>query len=121
VSWEGMDASNGNRMLNSSIKPATVEKYARIWDKWAAFAAFHEVNVMPPEVLALKIFVVHTAEFSGSAGVAATAAAAVSHFCTFKGFESQFGLPRFSKILRGIRTRTGRQQGQRGRLRRSTS
>jgi hypothetical protein len=107
-SWEGMDATNVNRMLDSSVKPATAEKYARIWDKWAAFAAFHEVDVMPPEVRRLEIFVVNTSESSGSAGVAATAAAAVSHFCALEGFESPFGLPRFGKILRGIQNSYGK-------------
>jgi hypothetical protein len=41
---------------------------------------------------------VDTAEFSGSAGVAATAAAVVLHFCALEGFESPFNLPRFGKI-----------------------
>jgi hypothetical protein len=49
---EGMYASNVDRMLDSSVKPATAEKYTRIWDKWAAFTAFHKVDVMPPEVRA---------------------------------------------------------------------
>jgi hypothetical protein len=106
--WEGMDATNVDRMLDSSVKPATAEKYARIWDKWAAFAAFHEVDVLPPEVRALEIFVVDTVEFSGSAGIAATTAAAVSHFCALEGFESPFGLPSFGKILRGIRNSYGK-------------
>jgi hypothetical protein len=51
-SWEGMYASNVDRMLDSSVKPATAEKYTRIWDKWLALAAFHKVDVMPPEVRA---------------------------------------------------------------------
>jgi hypothetical protein len=45
-------------MLASSVKLATASKYGRIWDKWAAFATFHEVEIMPPEVRALEIFIV---------------------------------------------------------------
>jgi hypothetical protein len=75
-----LDPASVDRMLASSVKPATAQKYGRIWDKWAAFAAFHEVEIMPPEVRALEIFIADSAEFSGSSGVALTAAPAVAHF-----------------------------------------
>jgi hypothetical protein len=68
-----------------------------------AFSSYHGVDVMPPEIRALEIFLADAAEFSGSAGVASTAAAAVAHFCALEGFESPFLAPRFGKILRGIR------------------
>jgi hypothetical protein len=75
-----LDSSSVDRMLASSVKPATASKYGRIWDKWAAFATFHKVEIMPPELRALEIFIVDSAEFSGSSGVALTAAKAVAHF-----------------------------------------
>jgi hypothetical protein len=43
-----LDPTSVDRMLASSVKPATASKYGRIWDKWAAFAAFQEVEIMPP-------------------------------------------------------------------------
>jgi hypothetical protein len=43
---------------------------------------------MPPEVRALEIFIVDTAELSGSACMATTAAAAVAHFCAREGIMS---------------------------------
>jgi hypothetical protein len=98
-----LDSTSVDRMLASSVKPATASKYRRIWDKWAAFATFHEVEIMPPEVRALEIFIVDSAEFSGSSGVALTAAAAVAHFCALQGFGSPCDFPRFGKLLRGIR------------------
>jgi hypothetical protein len=45
-----------DKMLSSSVKPATARKYSRIWDKWVAFAASHGVEIMPPDVRALEIF-----------------------------------------------------------------
>jgi hypothetical protein len=68
-----------------------------------AFSSYHGVDVIPPEVRALEIFLADAAEFSGSAGVALTAAAAVAHFCALDGFKSPFLAPRFGKIMRGIR------------------
>lgn len=87
-SWDSMDGSNVDKMLDCSIKPATASKYARIWDKWVTLATFQEVEVMPPEVRALEIFIVDTAELSGSACMATTAAAAVAHFCAREGIMS---------------------------------
>jgi hypothetical protein len=43
-----LDPTSVDRMLASSVKLATASKYGRIWDKWAAFAAFQEVEIMPP-------------------------------------------------------------------------
>jgi hypothetical protein len=42
-----MDGSNVERMLERSIKPSTLSKYARSWDKWVQFSTYHEVDVMP--------------------------------------------------------------------------
>jgi hypothetical protein len=103
-----MDGSNVDKMLASSVKPLTGAKYGRIWDKWVVFATSHSVDIMPPEVRALEIFIADTAKLSGSAGVATTAAAAVTHFCALEGFVSPFGCPRFGKILRGIRSSFGK-------------
>jgi hypothetical protein len=80
-----LDLTSVDRMFASSVKPATASKYGRIWEKWAAFATFYKVKIMPPEVRALEIFIVDSAEFSGSSGVALTAAAAVAHFCALLG------------------------------------
>jgi hypothetical protein len=91
-----------------SVKPATTRKYSRIWDKWVAFAAYHGVEIMPPDVRALEIFVADSAEFSGSSGVALTAVAAVAHFSTLQGFGSPCKFPRFGKLLRGIRLTHGK-------------
>jgi hypothetical protein len=98
---DGLTISGVDRMLGASVKPLTVIKYGRIWDKWVAFSTFHEVEVMPPDVCALEIFLVDSAELSGSTGVAHTAAAAVAHFCVLKGFVSPSKFPRIGKILRG--------------------
>jgi hypothetical protein len=95
--WE--DQSSVQKMLDSSIKPATAVKYGRIWDKWVTLAALQDVEVTPPEFRGLEIFISNVAEFSESAGVATTAAAAVPHFCALEGIESPFGFPRFGKIL----------------------
>jgi hypothetical protein len=107
-SWEVMDAGNVDKLLASSVKKATAVKYGRIWDKWAIFAAVHYIEAMPPEVRGLEIFIADTAELSGSAGVATTAAAAVAHYCALEGYVSPFGCPRFGKLLRGIRNAHGK-------------
>jgi hypothetical protein len=107
-SWEVMDAGNVDKLLASSAKKATAVKYGRIWDKWAVFAAVHYIEAMPPEVRGLEIFIADTAELSGLAGVATTAAAAVAHFCALEGYVSPFGCPRFGKLLRGIRNAHGK-------------
>jgi hypothetical protein len=103
-----LDSTSVDRMLASSVKPATASKYGRIWDKWATFATFHEVEIMPPEVRALEIFIIDSAEFSDSSGIALTAAAAVAHFCALQGFGSPCEFPRFGKLLRGIRLTHGK-------------
>jgi hypothetical protein len=63
-SWEAMDGSNVDKMLASSVKPSTAVKYGHIWDKWVVFATSHHVDVMPPEVRALEIFIADTADLS---------------------------------------------------------
>jgi hypothetical protein len=100
--------SSVDKMLSSSVKPDTARKYSRIWDKWVAFAASHGVEIMPPDVRALEIFVADSAEFSGSSGVALTAVATVSHFSALQGFGSPFEFPRLGKLLRGIRLTHGK-------------
>jgi hypothetical protein len=100
---DSLDGSNVNRMLEKSVKASTLQKYNRSWDKWAYFATYHEVKVMPPDMRALEIFLADLAELSGSVSVSNQAIAAVSHFCNLEGFPSPFLTPRFSKILRGIK------------------
>jgi hypothetical protein len=107
-SWEHLDNTNVDKMLDSSVRPATAAKCGRIWNRWLEFVCLHEVKVMPPEVRALEIFIADTADFSGSAGVAMTAAAAVAHFSALAGFDLPFGFPRMGKILRGIRLTHGK-------------
>jgi hypothetical protein len=97
-----LDQSNVDKMLASSVKPSTLAKYSRIWDRWIAFATYNEVEIMPPEVRALEIFIADLAEYSGSSGVALAAAAAIMHFCALKGFGSPCKFPRIGKMLRGI-------------------
>jgi hypothetical protein len=97
-----LGSSSVDKMLSSSVKPATARKYSRIWDKWVAFAASHGVEIMPPDFRALEIFVADSAEFLGSSGVALTAVAAVAHFSALQGFGSPCEFPRFGKLLRGI-------------------
>jgi hypothetical protein len=63
---------------------------------------------MPPEVRGLEIFMADLAEFSGSSGVAAMTAAAVTHFCALEGVDSPFAFPRFGKIMRGIKLSYGK-------------
>jgi hypothetical protein len=103
-----LDQSNVEKLLASSVKLSTAAKYGQIWDKWAAFAALHEVEIMPPDVRALEIFIADSAEFSGSSGVALTAAAAISHFSALQRFGSPCEFPRFNKMLRGIRLTHGK-------------
>jgi hypothetical protein len=90
-------------LLKRSVKGSTMVKYGRLWDKWIFFAAYHGVDVMPPDMRGLEIFLADTAMLSGSGGVAAATAAAVAHFCALEGYISPFSAPRFSKILRGFR------------------
>jgi hypothetical protein len=97
-----LDGTNVELMLERSVKPSTREKYSRLWDKWVAFSIFHELSTMPPEMRRLEIFLVDSAELSGSTGVAYSTAAAVAHFCALEGYHSPFTSPRFAKILRAI-------------------
>jgi hypothetical protein len=103
-----MDAANVDEMLKRSVKPSTMNKYSRLWDKWVAFANYHEVETMPPDPRELEIFIADSAELSGLAGVANSTAAAVAHFIALEGYESLFSSPRFSKILRGVKAAFGK-------------
>jgi hypothetical protein len=103
-----LDGTNVELMLERSVKPSTREKYSRLWDKWVAFSIFHELSTMPSEMRGLEIFLVDSAELSGSAGVANSTAAAVAHFCALEGYHSPFTSPRFAKILRAIRLSHGK-------------
>jgi hypothetical protein len=98
-----MDKTNLEKMLAGSVKASTLAKYFRLWDKWLAFSAFHEVDTMPPHMRALEIFISDTADLSGSAWVTNSTAGSVAHFCALEGYPSPFVLPRFSKIMRGVR------------------
>jgi hypothetical protein len=102
------DDSNVDRMLLSSVKPATLRKYSGHWDKWAVFALAYDVDVMPPDMRGLEIYIADLAEISGSAGVANLAAASVAHFCACEGFPSPFTTPRLAKLMRGIRLTYGK-------------
>jgi hypothetical protein len=73
--------SNVDRMLGNSVKPATLAQYNRAWDKWADLASYYDLEVMPPEVRGLEIFLADLAELTGSSGVTSMTAAAVTHFC----------------------------------------
>jgi hypothetical protein len=95
--------TNMEAMMKRSICPSTEAKYARLWDKWVAFALYHEVKTLPPEMRALEIFIVITADLAGSAGVANSTAAAVAHFCALEDFTTPFTMPRFTKSFRAIR------------------
>jgi hypothetical protein len=97
-----MDHSSVDRMLKHSVRPSTLAKYSRLWDKWASFSALHEVETVPPDMRALEIFIVNCAELAGPAGVENSTAAAVAHFTALEGWPSPFTTPRLSKILRGI-------------------
>jgi hypothetical protein len=103
-----LDQSNVDKLLASSVKSSTSAKYGCIWDRWVAFANFHEVEIMPPDVRALEIFIPDLANYSGSSGVALTAAAAITHLCALKGFGSLGKFPRIGKMLRGIRLTHGK-------------
>jgi hypothetical protein len=97
-----LGSSSVDKMLASSVKPATARKYSRICDKWVAFAASHWVEIMPPDVRALEIFIADSVVFLGSSGVALTAVASVAHFSALQEFGSPCEFPRFGKLLRGI-------------------
>jgi hypothetical protein len=105
---DNLDPANLDRLLRASVKPVTADKYGKHWDKWIKFAAIHGVDVMQPDMRALEIFIADTSELSGSAGVATTAAAAVAHFVALEGHPSPFTMPRFSKMMRGIRLNHGK-------------
>jgi hypothetical protein len=98
-----MDRTNVDTMLEKSIKPSTMSKYSRAWDKWVSFSTYHVIAAIPSNIRGLKIFLADTAELSGSVWVALLAAAAVAHFCALEGYLSPFERPRFGKIMRGIR------------------
>jgi hypothetical protein len=103
-----MDQSGVDRMLQLSVKPSTLAKYSRLWDKWVSFSSQHEVETMPPDMRALEVFLVDSAELSGSAGVTNSTAAAVAHFSALEGFPSPFSTPRFSKIMRAVKLTFGK-------------
>jgi hypothetical protein len=103
-----LDSTNVELTLEKSVKPSTREKYSRLWDKWVAFSIFHGLSTMPPEMRGLEIFLVDSADLSGSAGVANFTAAAVAHFCALEGYHSPFTSPRLAKILRAIRLSHGK-------------
>jgi hypothetical protein len=94
-----MDTANVDEMLKRSVKPSTMSKYLRLWDKWVAFADYHEVETILPDPRGLEIFIADSAELSGSAGVANLNAAAVAHFIALVGYELPFSSPWFSKTL----------------------
>jgi hypothetical protein len=50
-----MDTANKDEMLKRSVKPSTLSKYSRLWDKWVGFADYHEVETMPPDPRGLEI------------------------------------------------------------------
>jgi hypothetical protein len=100
--------SNLDRMLGNSVKPATLAQYNRAWDKWADFASYYDLEVMPPEVRGLEIFLADLAELTGSSGVTLMTAAAVTHFCVLEWFDSSFTFPRFGKIMCGIKASYGK-------------
>jgi hypothetical protein len=95
--------SNVDRMLENSVKLATLVKYSRAWDK-----SYYDLEVMPPEVRGLEIFLADLAELTGSSGVTSMTAFAVTHFCALEGFDSPFAFPRFGKIMRGIKASYGK-------------
>jgi hypothetical protein len=103
-----MAKSNVDKMLINSLRPSTLSKNSRLWDKWLSFAALHCIDIMPPNMRSLEIFVFDIVKLSGSCGVANSAAAAVAHFCVLEGFPSPFVTPRLTKIMRGIRQSHGK-------------
>jgi hypothetical protein len=48
-----MDKSNVDKMLINNVRPSTLSKYLRLWDKWLLFAALHVIDIMPPDMRAL--------------------------------------------------------------------
>jgi hypothetical protein len=102
-----LDQSNVDLMLQCSVKASTLAKYSRLWDKWATFASFHEVEVLPPDMRALEIFVSDTGELSGSAGVVNSLAAAVAHF--WAGIFLYSRCPGFQRFFAEARILSGRQ------------
>jgi hypothetical protein len=105
---ESADASNVDRMLELSVKPATLKKYSGHWDKWAWFALAYVIDIMPPDMRGLEIYIADLAELSGSANVVSLATASVAHFCACEGFPSPFTAPRMSKLMRGIKLTYGK-------------
>jgi hypothetical protein len=77
---DSADASSVDRMLERSVKPGTLKKYSRQWDKWALFALAYDIEIMPPDMRGLEIYIADLAELSGSANVANLAAASIAHF-----------------------------------------
>jgi hypothetical protein len=57
------------------------------------------VEVLPPDMRALEIFVSDTGEFSGSAGVMNSLAAAVAHFCALEGIFLHSRRPGFRRFF----------------------
>jgi hypothetical protein len=94
-----MDHSSVDRMLKHSVRPSTLAKYSRLWDKWASFSVLHEVETVPPDMRALEIFIVNCAELAGSGGVANSTVAVVAHFTALEGWPAPCMTPRLSKIL----------------------
>jgi hypothetical protein len=80
-----MDTANVDEMLKRSVKPYTMSKNSRLWDKWVAFADYHEVETMPPDPRGLEIFIADSAKLSGLTGVGNSTAAAVAHFIALEG------------------------------------
>jgi hypothetical protein len=58
---DSMDDSNVELLLKRSATGSTMVKYGRLWDKWIFFAAYHGVDVMPPDMRGLEIFLADTA------------------------------------------------------------
>jgi hypothetical protein len=52
-------------MLGNSVKRARLAQYNRAWDKWADFPSYYDLEVMPPEVRGLEIFLADLAELTG--------------------------------------------------------
>jgi hypothetical protein len=102
------DASSVDRMLERSVKPGTLKKYSRHWDKWALFALAYDIEIMPPDMRGLEIYIADLAELSGSMNVANLAAASIAHFSACEGFSSPFTTPRLAKLMRGIRLSYGK-------------
>jgi hypothetical protein len=63
-----LDGTAVEEMLKKSVKTSTLDKYSRLWDKWACFASAHEVDLMSPDMRALEIFIVDTADLADCRG-----------------------------------------------------